>query len=207
MNIGLFSDIVEQGGMPQSEFCGTWGLLTPNSLPKASFNAFSFLSRLRGSRLEVRHDTLPPGCGLVATSEGDRVRVLLWFRDLSIYGAGVPQHWAGALELPWTGAAKPLLIEDRIAAHAGSCYETWQSLGCPQNLSPAERNLLKAHSAPETRLYEPEAQGGRLTHEFRLMPGEVLLCELGPQGAAALPKRPLREEAAAWYAAHREKSK
>lgn len=201
------SDIVEQGGMPQSEFCGTWGLLTPSSLPKASFNAFSFLSRLRGSRLEIQHETLPPGCGLVATSEGERLQVLLWFRDLTIYGAGVPQHWEGTLELPWTGAAKPLLIGERIAAHAGSCYETWQSLGSPQNLSSAEHNILKAHSVPETGLFKPEAQGSRITHEFRLMPGEVLLYELSLQGVVALPKRPLREDVAAWYAAHREKSK
>jgi xylan 1,4-beta-xylosidase len=198
------SDIVEQGGMPQSEFCGTWGLLTSGSLPKASFNAFRFLSRLRGSRLEVQHETLPPGCGLVATSEGERLRVLLWFRDLSIYGTGVPQPWACTLQLPWTDATKPLLIEERIAAHAGSCYETWQSLGAPQSLSPTEFNLLKAHSVPEMWLFKPEAQGGRITHEFRLMPGEVLLCELGPQGAAALPKTPLREEVATWYAVHGE---
>ncbi len=200
------SDIVEQGGMPQSEFCGTWGLLTPGSLQKASFNAFSFLSRLRGGRFEVRHETLPPGCGLVATGEGERLQVLLWFRDLSAYGAEAPQPWTGTLELPWTDAAKPLLIEERIAAHAGSCYETWQSLGAPQNLSPAEFNLLKAHSVPETRIVKLEAAGGGVTHEFRLMPGEVLLCELGPQGAAALPKKPLREEVAAWYAAHRKKN-
>ena len=197
------SDIVEQGGMPQSEFCGTWGLLTSSGLPKATFNAFNFLNRLRGGRLEVRHDALPPGCGLVATAEGESRQVLLWHRNLSVYGVGAQQPWAGALELPWTDSAKPVLLQERIAAGAGSCYETWQALGTPQNLSPTERDLLAAHSAPEARLVKPEAQSGRVNHEFRLMPGEVLYCELRPQGAVALPKAPLRQELAAWYASSR----
>jgi len=47
------SDIFEESGMPQSEFSNTYGLLTPNGLPKATFNAFSFLNRLRGGRLGV----------------------------------------------------------------------------------------------------------------------------------------------------------
>ena len=201
------SDIVEQGGMPQSEFCGTWGLLTASGLPKATFNAFRFLSRLRGGRLEVLLEALPPGCGLVATAQGESLQVLLWYRVLSAYGVRDQQPWAGVLELPWTDPAKPVLLQERITAGAGSCYETWQSLGTPQNLSPAERELLEIHAAPEARLFKPEAQNSRVAHEFLLAPGEVLYCELRPQGAVALPKAPLGQEVAAWYAARREKSK
>ena len=82
------SDVFEEGGMPQSEFSGTYGLLTLNGLPKATFNAFRFLNRLRGGRLELRHEALAPGCGLVATAEGESLQVLLWHRDLSAYGVG-----------------------------------------------------------------------------------------------------------------------
>ena len=201
------SDVFEENGMPQSEFSNTYGLLTLNGLPKATFNAFDFLNRLRGGRLEVRHDALPPGCGLVATAEGESRQVLLWHRNLSVYGVRAQQPWAGALELPWTDSAKPVLLQERITAGAGSCYETWQSLGTPQNLSPTERHLLEVHADPEARLFQPEAQNGRVRHEFRLAPGEVLYCELRPQGVVALPKAPLRQELAAWYAARREKSK
>jgi len=201
------SDLVGQGGMPQSEFCGTYGLLTPSGLPKATYNAFRFLSRLRGGQLVTRHEALAPGCNLVATAEGESLQVLLWHRNLSGYGVGVQQPWAGVLELPWTDPAKPVLLQERITAGAGSCYETWQSLGTPQNLSPTERDLLEVHAAPEARLFKPEAQKGRVTHEFLLAPGEVLYCELRPQGAVALPKAPLRQELAAWYAARRDKSK
>ena len=201
------SNIVEQGGLPQSEFCGAWGLLTSSGLPKATFNAFCFLNRLRGGRLEVQHEALAPGCGLVATSEGESLQVLLWHRDLSAYGVGEQQPWSGVLEMPWTESAKPVLVQERITAGAGSCYETWQSLGGPQNLSPVERQLLEVHAAPEARLFQPEAQNSRVTHGFQLAPGEVLYLELRPQGAVALPNGPLRQELAGWYAARREKSK
>jgi xylan 1,4-beta-xylosidase len=200
------SDVFEENGMPQSEFSNTYGLLSLNGLRKATFNAFDFLNRLRGGRLEVRCEALPPGCGLVATAEGESLQVLLWHRVLSAYGVGAQQSWTGMLELPWTDSAKPVLLQERIAVGAGSCYETWKALGTPQNLSPTECDLLEAHSAPEARVFKPEAQKSRVSHEFRLVPGEVLYCELRPQGAVALPKAPLRQELAAWYAS-RQKSK
>jgi Glycosyl hydrolases family 39 len=200
------SDVVGEGGMSQSEFSGSYGLLTLSGLPKSTFNAFSFLKRLRGGRLELQHEALAPGCGLVATAEGENLQALLWYRNLSVYGVQ-QQPWAGVLELPWRQSAKPLLLQERIAAGIGSCYETWQALGTPQNLSPTERRLLEVHSAPEARLFHPEAQSSQVRHAFRLAPGEVLYCELRPQGAVALPKAPLRQELAAWYAARREKSK
>jgi hypothetical protein len=172
-------------------------------LPKAAFNAFSFLNRLRGGRLELRHEALAPGRGLVATAEGHNPQVLLWYRDLSVYGVGTQQPWTGTLELPWAESAKPVLVQERITAGAGSCYETWQSLGGPQNLSQTEYRLLEVHAEPEARLFQPEAQKGRVRHEFRLAPGEVVYLELCAQGEAALPTTPLRQELAAWYAARR----
>lgn len=201
------SDVFEEGGMPQSEFSGTFGLLSLNGLPKASFNAFSFLNRLSGGRREIRHGDLAPGCNLVATSEGESLQVLLWHRVLSAYGVEEQQTWEGVLEMPWTRSTKPVLLQERITAGAGSCYEIWQSLGSPQNLSPSEHRLLEAHTIPEARLFQPEAQNGQATHIFRLLPGEVLYLELRSQGEAALPNGPLQQELAAWYASKGEKSK
>jgi len=180
------SDVFEESGMPQNEFSGTYGLLTLNGLPKATFNAFRFLNRLRGGRLELQHEPLAPGCNLVATTEGDSLCVLLWYRDLLAYGVGGQQPWKDILNIPWTESAKPILFAERITPGAGSCYETWKSLGTPQNLSPAERRLLEAHSVPEARLFQPELQNGRIHQPFQLSPGEVLYLELRPQGALAM---------------------
>ena len=201
------SDVVGQSGIPLSEFSGTYGLLTLNGLPKATFNAFRFLNRLRGGRLELKHEPLAPGRGLVATAEGQSLQVLLWYRDLSVYGVGTQQPWTGTLELPWAEPAKPVLVQERITAGAGSCYETWKSLGSPQNLSPIEHRQVHVHAAPEARVFHPNARTSQVTHSFRLASGDVLYLELRPQEEAALPTAPLRHELAAWYASRREKSK
>jgi xylan 1,4-beta-xylosidase len=197
------SDVFEEGGMSQSEFSGSYGLLTLNGIPKATLNAFRFLNRLRGGRLELRHEALPPGCGLVATTEGDSLQVLLWYRDLSVYGAGSQQPWTGKLELPWAESAKPVLVQEKITAGAGSCYETWQSLGTPQNLSPLEHQVLESHAAPEAGVFHPDVTNNQVTHEFHLALGEVLYVELRAQQEAALPRTELRHELAEWYASRR----
>lgn len=199
------SDVFEENGMPQSEFSGTYGLLTLNGLSKASLNAFSFLNRLRGDQLEIQHEALPPGRGLIATAEGECRQILLWHRVLP--GNDVHLSWEGTLEIQWKEAAKPVVVEERITAGAGSCFETWQSLGHPQNLSPIELHLLEAHAVPAAQLLQPQTENGRVAHDFRLAPGEVLYLELRPQGPAAIPNEPLRQELAAWYESRRAKSK
>jgi xylan 1,4-beta-xylosidase len=196
------SDVFEEGGMSQSEFSGCYGLLTLNGIRKATFNAFRFLDRLRGGRQELKHEPLTAGCNLVATAGDGNLQVLLWYRDLSAYGVGPQQPWTGTLELPWAESAKPVLVQERITAGAGSCYETWQSLGSPQNLSPIEHHLLEVHAAPEAQVFHPDAGNGQVTHDFRLVPGEVVYLELRAQGEAALPTTPLRHELAEWYASH-----
>lgn len=201
------SDIFEEGGMPQSEFSGEYGLMTLNGLPKATLNAFCLLNRLRGGRLELRHEPLAPGCNLVATAEGESLQILLWCRDLSAYGLLHQGPWMGTLEMPWTKTAKPVLLQERITAGAGSCYETWKSLGMPQNLSPQEFRVMKAHAVPQAQVFNTDAENGRVNHEFQLARGEVLYLELRPQGEIALPVLPLRQELAEWYAERREKSK
>jgi xylan 1,4-beta-xylosidase len=201
------SDVVGESGIPLSEFSGCYGLLTLNGIPKAVLNAFSFLNRLRGGRLQAQHEALPPGCGLVATAEGESLQVLLWYRDLSVYGAGTHRPWTGTLQLPWAESVKPVLVQERITAGAGSCYETWLSLGGPQNLSPIEHELLQAHAMPEARLFRPDVQHEQVSHPFQLAPGEVIYLELRPEGAVALPNSMLRQDLAAWYAARREQPK
>jgi xylan 1,4-beta-xylosidase len=197
------SDIFEEGGMSQSEFSGIYGLLTLNGIPKASLNAFRFLNRLRGGQLELRHEPLAAGCGMVATTGEGNPQVLLWRRDLSSYGVGTQQPWVGTMKMPWAGSAKPVLVQEKITPGAGSCYETWQSLGSPQDLSPIEHHLLQGHAAPEGLVFHPDANNGVVSHDFRLLPGEVIYLELRAQSEAALPTTPQRHELAEWYASRR----
>lgn len=187
------SDIFEESGMPQSEFSCTYGLLTINGLPKATFHAFEFLNRLRGARLTLDHpQPLPPGCGLLCTREGETTHVLLWHRRLLELEA---QHaWQANLQI----ADLPenlVCIESRIRPGAGSAWETWRALGSPQTLSPAEMRLLRAHSQPEVRLIKPQADP---RFSLCLESSEVVHLEIRPQAMAALPKTNLRGALALW---------
>ena len=168
----------------------------------AAISSLTTYYRLRGGRLELRHEPLAVGCGLVATAGEGNPQVLLWYRDLSAYGVGAQQPWMGTVKMPWAESAKPVLVQERITPGAGSCYETWQSLGSPQNLSPIEHHLLEVNAAPEARVFHPNAGEGEVSHDFRLVPGEVIYLELRAQGEAALPTTPQRHELAEWYARH-----
>jgi len=187
------SDIFEECGMPQSEFSCTYGLLTINGLPKATYHAFEFLNRLRGERLTASGDVpLPPGCGWVATREAETVQVLMWHQILP---EAAPQSaWLGQLTLPGVGGPA-ILIESRIGAGHGSAWETWKELGSPQTLSREEARLLRAHAQPRCLLHA--ASEGR-DFSVSLEPGEVVLLELRPQGAPATRKTGLRRELQEW---------
>ncbi len=125
------SDVFEEGGMPQSEFSGTFGLLTLNGIPKATLNAFRFLNRLRGGRMELRHDPLAPGCNLVATAEGEDCRSCFGTAFSRLMELERRNLGRASWSIPWNESAKPVLVQEKITAGAGSCYETWQSLGLP----------------------------------------------------------------------------
>ena len=186
------SDIFEECGLPHSEYSGTYGLMTINGIPKATFHAFEFLNRLRGERLATSSDIpLPPGCGWVATRETETIQILLWHQILPEF----PNQtgWRGHLNLPALSES-PVLIETRIGAGHGSAWETWKDLGSPQTLSKEEMRLLRAHAQPECMLHH--VHNG--TWGFSLSPGEVVLLELRPRGAAALPKSGLRRELLEW---------
>jgi len=188
------SDIFEECGMPQAEFSCTYGLVTINGLPKATFHAFEFLNRMRGKVLGTKCETkLPPGCGTLVMSEGDSLRVLLWHRILPEVGQ---KAWTGRIDLPaCTGPV--VAIESRIAAGQGSAWETWKQLGSPQTLSPAEMRLLRAASNPACRLVGPEEINAKAWN-FSLAPGEVCLLERHPRGEPALPKVELRKQLDEW---------
>jgi len=185
------SDIFEECGMPHAEFSCTYGLTTIHGVPKATFRAFEFLNRLRGPVLDLACDApLPPGCGAVATREGETLRILLWHQIVPEVSSQAA--WKGRLPLP----AHPegaVSIESRIAAGQGSAWETWKAMGGPQTLSPEEMRLVRAASAPSCRLVTAEE-----AWEFSLAPGEVCLLERHPRGLPALPKANQRHQLLEW---------
>jgi len=50
----VVSDIFDEGGIPQSPFSCTYGLLSIHGIPKASFNAFRLLRKMTGNIMDVK---------------------------------------------------------------------------------------------------------------------------------------------------------
>ncbi len=191
------SDVFEESGLPQSEFSSTYGLVTLNGIPKATFNAFEFLNRLGNEQYNIASDEeLSPGCGWCATKSGETLQILLWHQVLpEVGGQGA---WPCRLTLPIIEAGNYFVIQSRIGADQGSAWETWMELGQPQDLSAEEMRLVRSRAQPECRLFPFPSAKESISMNLEVHPGEVYLLELRRQSAAALPKTGLRAQLAQW---------
>lgn len=181
------SDIFEEGPLPNAPFSHTYGLLTIHGLPKATANAFRLLARLRGPRVAMVFDPAPPAfCGGVATREGEAIHVLLW-HDTPPGLHGAPT-WRDTLRLPAPDGSRWIATTAHIAAGSGSAFESWEAMGRPLNLSPAQLAALRVAAEPAAGLHALTADQGVLTLPFALAPNEVLHLEFRPRGAVAAPK-------------------
>jgi xylan 1,4-beta-xylosidase len=181
------TDLFEEGGMPQAPFSCTYGLLTIHGIPKASFNAFTFLRKMCGNRLTVNYESPPPdGCGLCVTQDTDCVRLLVWNRRF--LERDDQPTWKDQIRLPAPISDSHQIITARIRPGAGSAWETWCAMGRPQNLSATQEALLRAHAQPEFAFEHCKQYDGVVDSNFELKCGEVLYAELRPTGATAVPK-------------------
>ncbi|MGB8352500.1 MAG: hypothetical protein WCD79_01295 [Chthoniobacteraceae bacterium] len=180
------SDIFEEAGMPMSPFSETYGLLTIHGIPKPSFHAFTFLSRLRGPRMSVgRGGALPHGCGIVATQEGCVIRCVLYnHQPPSVVD---PAIWNSVLQVPWPDK-EGLAIAFTVKKDAGSARETWEQLGAPHNVGDIELALLRAAANPAYKYERMQAIGGHLEWSFTLEPNEIAYVEFRAAGESYEPK-------------------
>ena len=184
------TDIFEEGGIPDAAFSCTYGMLTIHGIPKASANAFRLLDKLRGPQLAVAHDAgKPKYADLVATvDDAGLVHVLAhYYKPHEIPESQLPT-WQGELDVSaLLGEGEHKAIEARIVSGHGSCWEAWQAMGAPLNLTRQEEEFLRAAAMPLHRLHR--GFGGSL--KFSLQPGEVAYFEFSPitYGAAGAKQR------------------
>ncbi|MEO8614734.1 MAG: beta-xylosidase [Luteolibacter sp.] len=174
------SDIFEEGPIPCTPFSHTYGLLTIHGLPKAAANAFRLLERLRGPRLALESDPLSPFCGAVATQEGKGIHALFW-NDVPPE-ITAPHTWCEIIQVrvPETSGNRWLLTTSHIRAGAGSSFETWEAIGKPIHLSPAQLEMLRVQSEPATAARLLSSIGGIIELDVALAANEVLHFELRP---------------------------
>ena len=173
----VVSDIFDEGGIPQSPFSCTYGLLSIHGIPKASFNAFSFLRKMTGNIMEVKTPTpLPNGKGLLVTKENETIKVLMWNQNFA--EQSITTDWTGSIQLSLQNDTILNVVRASIGIGAGSPWESWQLMGRPLNPSPAQLQLLKQHARPAYSFYKLRGKKITANLSFKLLPGEVQYFEI-----------------------------
>jgi len=173
----VVSDIFDEGGIPQSPFSCTYGLLSIHGIPKASFNAFSFLRKMTGNIMEVKtQKPLPNGKGLLVTKEKETIKVLMWNQNFA--EEKTTSDWTGSIELPIQKDTLLNVVKGNIGIGAGSPWESWQLMGSPLNPSPAQLELLKQHAQPAYSFSTLLSKNLVADLSFKLRPGEVQYFEI-----------------------------
>jgi len=203
----VVSDVFEEAGFPLSPFSCTYGLLTVHGIPKASYNAFRLLSRLRGNRMESARDGagLAKGHTLFATREAEATHIIAAnHRPLEVAEQPELRH---QVSVPAHGASEHLVVLERIRVGAGSAWETWVRMGRPQELSLAQERLLRQHAEPEMLCLRVPANNGLVAFEIQAGPNEVVYAEVRALGASSVGKGSAAAESALWDKLMGEKSR
>jgi xylan 1,4-beta-xylosidase len=193
------SDIFEENRLGDGPFHGGFGLVNAQSLKKAAYHGYWFLSRLGSWELGS-------GERFAATRREDgAIAVLLWNYQHYRHGSarsGAGYHRApgerdtgevyevfepGATEqfrLHVSGLSGPVKVTTtRFDRHHGSVYDAWLGMGAPSHIRPAEVDELRCGMEPERRVQITAAPGGRLESHG------VTLVEIGGDPLAPAPGR------------------
>lgn len=188
------TDIDDFSSIPLAPFSENYGLVNINGIPKASYNAYAFLRKMEGYKLDVHASMVTPsksnepkekvsalGKGISAVNDFGTIRIILWnqnFTELTSH-----ENFIGKIEIPFLDIKKQyVVVSSSIRAGEGSPYETWQAMGVPQNLTREQQALLKAHSSPTYSLEKIKTDGEKIFMDFSLTPGEVKFIEISPKG-------------------------
>ncbi len=180
------SDMIEESGMPHSVFSANMGMITVGGIPKASYNAFLLLKKLRGEKMKCVYGGYPAGFGAAAAYEEGVTKVLL-------YNSQIPDDDDNAetvndtVEIPAPDGVY-IVSTAAIKKGHGSCYESWAAMGMPQDLSPMQAEVLKAHSTPEYGFRRIRAHGGKLKIDFSLSADDVMYLEVQKECFVAMPR-------------------
>lgn len=198
------SDIFEEGGIPDAAFSCTYGMLSIHGIPKAAANAFVLLNKLKGNLLDITDSDAPQFTGVAASKTADRLYVLLYyFNPHEIADKDLPV-WDGVLETAnILGDGRFKAISASILPGKGSCWEKWQEMGCPLNISKFEEDYLWAAAQPEYRMKLME--NGK--YKFSLQPGQVMYLEFSPVAHSSTAADQLDADFAEWDKIMGEKSR
>jgi xylan 1,4-beta-xylosidase len=144
-----FSDVFEEQGVARSSFYGGFGLIAPDSIPKASLNALAILHKLGDRRIAVDSDSV------IATKLSDGSLVIAEWNYAPPGGSG--STYTPQPTLPGAPRTFVVQLNHFTAAHTAILYRVdsthgnslalFDQMGRPENLSAAQiAQLQKAGS-------------------------------------------------------------
>ncbi|MGA9240372.1 MAG: glycosyl hydrolase family 39 [Silvibacterium sp.] len=171
-----FSDVFEEQGVARSSFYGGFGIIAPNSIPKASLNALTILHKLGNRRIAIDSES-----ALATELPDGNLAIALW--NYAPPG-GTGPNYTPQPTLPGAPRTFVIQLEHFNAASASTLYRVdskhgnslalFDQMGRPEDLSADQiASLQKAGSLPT-----PESvriQGGQLSTTVPAYGLEVLL--------------------------------
>jgi len=185
------SDRMQEIFPSPSLFHGGFGLITHNGIKKAGYYVYTLLNKL-GNRF------IDSGNGYYLTKNekqsSQNMQILLYnychyddnYRNMDssyvsqsnrynvfidenevIYNFSIEGFPSGRLRIK----------ETRISRKAGSAYDNWVDMGCPETLTPDEIQTLKMLSVPSIKIEEKTITGS-FELNCSLLPHEVVLIEI-----------------------------
>ncbi len=202
----VVSDIFDEGGIPQTPFSCTYGLLSIHGIPKASFNAFRLLRKMTGNIMDVKTTVdLSSGKGLLVTKDQQTMKILLW--NQNFVEENKFTNWTGKIVLPVTKDTLLNMVKATIGIGNGSAWESWQLMGSPLNPTLTQLELLKQQSEPAYSFSALKVRIGIPEVTFNLNPGEVQYIEITLPSPSVNTRFVNAAEFEIWNKAMGEKSK
>ncbi|MEW6045064.1 MAG: beta-xylosidase [Bacillota bacterium] len=174
------SDIFEEGGWPEAEFHGGFGLVTVDGVCKPSFNAFRMLRRLGDRRLDVAVEGVPPGVDALATAgpAPGTIQILVWNHVLPATEPATTTPEAVCVELHGAGGQRFTLQQYLVDRDHSNAYTAWREMGSPPR--PDARQLAELKQRMELEQVRLERgltapAGGPLRLDVRLSPASATL--------------------------------
>ncbi len=196
MGYWVASDLFEECGCPHTPYSCTYGLMNIHGIPKASYNAYKFLRKLRGTEMTAEPFDAPFACDLFFTEENGVARGIAWnWKAIEIDDQ---PKWNDVIRIPVPGDGAYVCTTATIRKHQGSPYETWLAMGAPQNLSKIQEEMLEAHSTPDYDFFSLKAEDGYVEVPVNLAPNEVVYIECEKKGEPAMGRSTAPEDVARW---------
>lgn len=184
----VLSDFIEELSLSSELYHGGLGMFTYNGIPKAHYNVFRFMSKLK--------DTLiAKGKGYFVTKAAHKMVMILYnyehfsklFATGILFDMSVDNRYAPFKEMNpafftfnLTGLTyeNAIIKEQFVNQNQGSSFDAWSKLGAFTSEDHIDIDFLMQMSQPGLSLSHKKISNGTLALEFQLEPLEVRLIEI-----------------------------